>query len=560
MPIDTVFTQSTRLPASVSPVMEAMAAWYQTWLRKSHRIITRAMIGDDAVKDPHAAKLNGMQHVRTAMGDIPSWVKDSLLQDLSGQMSSRSACWSLEIRSKRDAIEKMTACQTRRRRALSTLVKRRDADLTSIRTATKRRKASKRSIIARERMPETLKQIRMLRFTIHQKERRIRYLQHRVEYLTRQGPRICFGGRTLAHAQHDLAANDYDDHAAWLRAWRAVRSNGFLIVGRAREPGGNRHAQIRRQDDGSMTLHLTIPPQVVAALADQQIPCGSNITMPITLRNHDALFTFVDGERVPTSVTVRIHRGKRGWYAAVTTTVSVADPQPGVTTMGIDLNPGSIDLAIVDDHGDLTTTHSIPLSLAGTKGQIQHRIRHAVIDTVEMAKRHNASIAMEDLDFSRKKVALKETCSKSSRRMLTGFAYSAMQNAMIARCRKHGVVLTGVNPAYTSTIGLTVHMGRHGLHGQTAAAMAVAQRLNGYDAQVPGALAACTQVDVQAPLAQQWRQVHAALGRAARAHGKPWPRHIWRVRSGAIPVDVATWLSRCQKPMHASVSEAPVPS
>ena len=51
-------------------------------------------------------------------------------------------------------------------------------------------------------------------------------------------PRICFGSRKLFDAQHHLAENGFDDHAAWLRAWHAARSEQFFIEGAARSAAG----------------------------------------------------------------------------------------------------------------------------------------------------------------------------------------------------------------------------------------------------------------------------------------------------------------------------------
>ncbi len=89
---------------------------------------------------------------------------------------------------------------------------------------------------------------RRLEFILHQKKRRLKTLEDRLQNARREAarkiPSICFGGRKLFRAQFHLAENGYPSHEAWLRDWRLARSAHFLCLGSSEETGGNQTATL----------------------------------------------------------------------------------------------------------------------------------------------------------------------------------------------------------------------------------------------------------------------------------------------------------------------------
>ncbi|MDA8066456.1 MAG: hypothetical protein M0031_13315 [Thermaerobacter sp.] len=104
-----------------------------------------------------------------------------------------------------------------------------------------------------------------LRFTLHQKRRRLHALERRLAVAQADHEagrvRLCFGGKKLFHAQFHLKANGFADLAAWQAAWRKRRSSQFLCLGSKDESAGNQTCT--RLPDGS--LRLRVPPGLEAA-------------------------------------------------------------------------------------------------------------------------------------------------------------------------------------------------------------------------------------------------------------------------------------------------------
>ena len=69
----------------------------------------------------------------------------------------------------------------------------------------------------------------------HQKRRKMVRLAHTLAKLKQDQTdgilRICFGTGKRFHAQFNLEANGYPDHAAWKLDWQAARSDEYLCPG-----------------------------------------------------------------------------------------------------------------------------------------------------------------------------------------------------------------------------------------------------------------------------------------------------------------------------------------
>ncbi len=95
---------------------------------------------------------------------------------------------------------------------------------------------------------------------------------------------------------------------------------------------------------------------------------------------------------------------------------------------------------------------------------------------IERAKETKKPIVIEDLDFPKKKLSLKEKGNKKFSRLLSSFAYGLFFVFLKARAYKHGVTVHQVNPAFTSIIGRVNYAKRYGLSVHLAAALCIARR------------------------------------------------------------------------------------
>lgn len=179
------------------------------------------------------------------------------------------------------------------------------------------------------------------------------------------------------------------------------------------------------------------------------------------------------------------------WYVHLTTYVSeislVHIKKNGC--LGIDFNKDHISLTHVKHDGNIGYTKEIPFEWKGlTAGQRQARMRDIVVEIVTLAESLNCAIAIESLDFSKKKASMSEESSLYNE-MLVLLSTGLFRTSLESRCRRYGVELIKVNPAFTSVIGMIKFMQKYGLNSGTSAAMAIARRAMNLSEKIPQCLA-----------------------------------------------------------------------
>ena len=117
-------------------------------------------------------------------------------------------------------------------------------------------------------------------------------------------------------------------------------------------------------------------------------------------------------------------RKEKGWYLFVTIDlfkpIWKSDERNGY--IGIDINNNHLAISRIDRFGNPTTKKTIPLCLYGkNSNQANALIGDAVKNAVEEAVLMNVPIAIEKLDFRKKKNILKEYKGKKYKRILSSF-------------------------------------------------------------------------------------------------------------------------------------------
>ena len=132
----------------------------------------------------------------------------------------------------------------------------------------------------------------------------------------------------------------------------------------------------------------------------------------------------------------------------------------------------------LDTHGNIVDTLRIPLCTYGkSKAQALAIIGDAVRTVVDTAKRTSKPIALEKLDFAKKKAGL-EGAEARYARMLSSFSYSRIVQTIQARAFDAGIEVMAVNPACTSIIGRHKFAVRYGISNHQAAAACIGRRAN----------------------------------------------------------------------------------
>lgn len=301
---------------------------------------------------------------------------------------------------------------------------------------------------------------------------------------------ICFGSRKLFNAQYHLEANGYRSHNEWSVDWRKKRSGRFYCVGKSQLGGGTMLKVFPVDDDGTYRLNIRIPRCLRGEL-------GEYIDLKFSVANRDGRtrrgdlnYALLVQKPITTQVVRREHKDDT-WYVHLTTYVSdipiVHSKKNG--GIGVDFNQDSISIAYVKCDGNISYIQEIPFEWKGlSTGKRQAKMRDIVVEVVSLAESLNCAIAIESLDFSKKKAGGSEE-SKLYNEMLSNLSTTLFRTSLESRCRRFGVQLLKVNPAFTSVIGMVKFMQKYRLNSGTSAATVIARRAMNLTERLPQCLA-----------------------------------------------------------------------
>lgn len=320
---------------------------------------------------------------------------------------------------------------------------------------------------------------KLIKWKLHQKKRKLAALKVKLDKIKSRTPSLVFGGKKLWKAQFNLEANNYESHEQWLNDWNDARSSQFMLVGSKDETNGCQNCQITSEGQ----LKIRVAPGLEHLF-------GKYITVngvQFAYGQQDINDALEKGQ----ALTYRFVRKQQQWYIFCTTQrpeVPVeSEDSNGI--LGIDLNPSVIGWAICDREGNLKAQGQIRLHLNDRSSeQIEATLGDAVKQLVDIASSDKCPIAVEHLNFSKKKISLKEQGVKYSR-MLSNFSYGKFRELLSSRTQRFGIELIHLNPAYSSVIGLLKFMSMYGMSSDTAAALVLARRAMRKSERVPANLA-----------------------------------------------------------------------
>ena len=298
---------------------------------------------------------------------------------------------------------------------------------------------------------------------------------------------ICMGSKKLFNAQYHLAQNGYDSHEEWLSDWRKKRGGRFFCVGKSVDGGGTmiKISHIE-QDDFIAQIQL---PRFMWTEYGKTLKVPFQVTECRRRRKSSLLYALQQQLPITVQVFRREHKDDN-WYIHLTTYVQSV---PVTTSMkngciGVDFNRDSVDWAYIKSDGNIKDKGKLPFKWQGfSSGQRSAMMRNLVVKLVDLAVCYQCPIAIESLDFSKKKASLSEA-SKVYNSMLSNLSTGMFKEALISRCNRYGIGLHFVNPAFTSVIGMIKFMPRYGLNSGTAAAMTIARRAMNMNERAPSCL------------------------------------------------------------------------
>ncbi|MBR8827854.1 MAG: IS200/IS605 family accessory protein TnpB-related protein [Gomphosphaeria aponina SAG 52.96 = DSM 107014] len=304
-----------------------------------------------------------------------------------------------------------------------------------------------------------------------------------------EGLHIGFGRKKLFNAQHHLEENNYDNHEQWLEDWHKKRSGGFYCVGKSQVGGGTMIKISPLDDEGNYQVKIQIPRTL-------QAEYGKELILPFSLSDRDGRYrkssldyAIETLKPITTQIFRREHKDDN-WYIHLTTYVQeipiVHSRKNGC--IGLDLNKDNISATYVKPDGNIGYAEEFEFKWYElTTGQRQALMRDVVVKIVNLAEKYQWAIAIESLDFSQKKAAMSEESSLDNE-MLSNLSTALFRTSLESRCKRYGVELIKVNPAFTLIIGMIKFMGKYGLNSGTSAGMVIARRALKLTEKIPQCL------------------------------------------------------------------------
>jgi IS605 OrfB family transposase len=304
--------------------------------------------------------------------------------------------------------------------------------------------------------------------------------------------KIIFGTKTLFNRL--CRKGSLKSRAEAKRVWRERRKGKLVSFGNKRSVSGN-YALTLSLINGELWLRINMGTTNENPDSGKK---GSRYIYAKVKTSHPHLNHILEvvGKSgiAPISVYLKLIDGKV--YAIFTKKIDL--PEPVLTkyygVLGVDINarPLHLALAVVEPDGNLRKYTTISLEevirirerykekSSNVLDNFYWLVAHQVVD---LAKNEGVAIAIENI-FNLPK-GFRGDGNKKLRRILGRFAYRSILERIVRVASKEGVEVWGVNPAYTSVIGMLKYAPMHSLSKDVAAAYVIGRRALGFSEKVP---------------------------------------------------------------------------
>lgn len=276
---------------------------------------------------------------------------------------------------------------------------------------------------------------------------------------------LCFGSKALLNHQYLEA-----DHQNWHNKFKKARDGSILFVGSKDETACNSQCQlIYNKKNNQFTIKLRKEYAYQTNNRDKHLYGQVYFSY-----GNKELQEVLKTKKSP--ITYRIVRRDDRYFLQATITIEKNDIAEQDRYMGIDFNKGFIALSEVKEDGNLINTNRIHYRFKqGNK--TTNDLRQLAHDIVIRCKENNMSLAIENLDFGKKKSKTsKYKKDEKFNEMLHNLAYSKFDEYISRACFSNSVWLNRVNPAYTSYIGKKKYNEIKKLNTHTSASYVIARR------------------------------------------------------------------------------------
>ena len=329
---------------------------------------------------------------------------------------------------------------------------------------------------------------------------------------------VTFGSKKLFEARQHLIKSGYvkkdgaEDIERWDAEWLEARENQFSVIGANAETGGCAGCIATIQEDGNIQLRLRLPnggTQKYLVLQNVNFNTGHK--------------KIIEALKAGIALFYRFIKDKKGWKTHISLNLPEV-PQISVQHSGrisVDQNADHLAVSELNRHGNAIHRFNIPLIIFGkSTEQAQAIVGDAVKILVQYAIKVGKPIAVEKLDFQRKKATLRFESARYAR-MLSSLAYSLILSTIKARAFDAGIEVFEVNPAFTSVMGEVLYQRRLGMSRHQSASVVIGRRSMKFRDRAPVSfrvppIVTCT--DLMGHVREIWPGIvkrRAALNRAS---------------------------------------------
>ena len=276
---------------------------------------------------------------------------------------------------------------------------------------------------------------------------------------------LCFGSKSLFNHQYLEV-----DHQNWYNKFKTARDSSILFVGSKEETCCNQQLQLfYNKKNNQFTVQLRKEYAYQANDRDKYLYGQVYFSY-----GNKELQKVLKTKNSP--ITYNIIRRDDRYFLQTTITIEKNDISKQDRYIGIDFNKGFIALSEVKEDGNLINTDKIYYRFKqGSK--TTNDLRQLASDIAIRCKENNMSLAIENLDFSKKKSKTsKYKKDEKYNEMLHSLAYSKFDEYISRACFSNDVWLSRVNPAYTSYIGKKKYNEIKKLNTHTSASYVIARR------------------------------------------------------------------------------------
>lgn len=458
------------------------------------------------IPGPLPRRLNAIKVAFLAQHGITGRHYNSILRHLEGRYDSLREIGKAHLETLQDKLKTLEKKIVTRGKKIASFKK-------TAAQVDKRAKVGKGPTKAQARTLMTRTEQERACFVQHNQKRRAQALKDRIASLkielARDIPGLVFGGKDLLRERSRIGARDDQGLAVWRRRWQETRSAGFLAMGSKDETAGCQTCVGSMDAGGNLSLRLRLPDAI--SQEDARHLTLEGLELPEFGRAEITAALLAHRLRSPErrAISYRFLRDSdwagrnslSAWRICITIDQVIPEPagrvfetlpdrrgNPGTAAcgltegflgaIGVDINADHLAWAVIDRHGNPVAQRSgrIDLPLRGKcSGHRATLIGNAARELVSLAEGFGLPLVLEQLDFRQKKRAMGKQGAGYSR-MLSSFAYGAIQKAIRRRALRAGVELVDVNPAYSSLIGRTNLAKRYGLTVHVSAAVVIARR------------------------------------------------------------------------------------